>query len=419
MKGVRAWLVVAAACCLASCGKPVTELRLIAPPIGLDRAVAEQIANLVAEDAGVRIRLVPQQDGLDELDALIAGSADIAFAPNNERYRGEINTIMPLYQSVLHILVHRERAALDSEAILTGARIYAGPPGSIARSVGELMIQDAGFSRFGVEFVDEIGDEMEGGGFDILLMYVPIDRERVLSVPNVDEYRLLSLGAPHEIGTGGNVDRAVLLNPRLRPIVIPARTYDDVTPEPIVSLAVDNLLVTRADLDPAVVYDLYGELIRIRPALFGDRPELFQPIDESILRANWTFALHPGALAFLQQDEPTFIERYSGVAEVVVTLVVALVSGTFALARIISIRRKNRIDRFYTEVIGIRDSVPAGAPPGEREAAIDRIRDLQNHAFELLVGEKLAADESFRIFIDLTNSAVADIEAGEGSPGPG
>ena len=80
------------------------------------------------------------------------------------------------------------------------------------------------------------------------------------------------MGTPQEIGNGGTVDAAVLLNPHFRPFVIPVGTYGESTPEPIVTIAVDKILVTRSDLDSAVVYDLISDILRLRPALAAKRP---------------------------------------------------------------------------------------------------------------------------------------------------
>ncbi|MDH3547755.1 MAG: hypothetical protein OEQ16_00230, partial [Gammaproteobacteria bacterium] len=201
-----------------------------------------------------------------------------------------------------------------------------------------------------------------------------------------------------------------LINPRLRPFVIPMNTFGAVTPEPVVTVAVDNLLVARSDLADAIVYDLYTEILRIRPALFGDRPELYQPLDERVAEANFLYSLHPGALAFIKRDEPSMIERYSGVAEVVATLMVALVSGLFAIVKIYRIRRKNRLDEFLVEVIDIRNSLKPHSSAEERAAAMTSIRALQDRAFELLVDEKLAADDSFRIFTELSNNTIDRIK---------
>jgi hypothetical protein len=73
-------------------------------------------------------------------------------------------------------------------------------------------------------------------------------------------------------------------------------------------------------------------------------------------------------------------------------------------------RRKNRIDAFYTDVIAIRSSLGQSSSEDERSAAARKIRDLQNTAFEMLIDEKLSADESFRIFLSLSNDALRDLE---------
>jgi hypothetical protein len=96
---------------------------------------------------------------------------------------------------------------------------------------------------------------------------------------------------------------------------------------------------------------------------------------------------------------------------VAVTLALSLVSGLYAAVRIYRIRRKNRIDTFYKRAIAIRRSVSAAAPSEARNNAIQEIRKLQEVAFDLLVDEKLAADESFRIFITLCNDIVSELRA--------
>jgi hypothetical protein len=247
---------------------------------------------------------------------------------------------------------------------------------------------------------------------DVVVLFVPIDRQSIVSDRRIEYTGMFSFGDVDDIGTGSNLDRAVLLNPRLKPFVIPTGTYNELTPEPIVTVAVDNLLIANSELEETVVYDLFAEVVRVRTALFSERPELFQPLDKSIIDGNFAFSIHAGAMDYLLQDEPTFIERYSGVAEVLVTVLVAAVSGGWALVNIYRIRRKNRIDEFYKEVIRIRDSLPMSASNSERDAAVEAILELQNQAFELLVAEQLAADESFRIFIELTNNSIDRISSG-------
>jgi hypothetical protein len=93
----------------------------------------------------------------------------------------------------------------------------------------------------------------------------------------------------------------------------------------------------------------------------------------------------------------------------------------FAGVRIFHMRRKNRIDVFYTETMAIRQSISGSATSDERTTAIQKIRELQTKAFEMLVDEKLSADESFRIFVSLSNDVLheLDVKSGERNPGTG
>ena len=385
---------------------PTTEIDMIIPAMPIDQRIAEQLAELVSEDSGLIINLVPLPDSsMSVLDALDNGYGDIAFALNNAQFRETITTVMPLYPSVLQILANADRPANDLREFLSDAVIFAGPPGSVSRSLTKHLVKYLDLNGSEVTFTDSIESSP-----DVIIVYAPIDRDRLTKNPLLKGMKLFSFGDPADVGLGGPVDRAVLLNPRLRPFVIPIGTYGDLTPEPVLTVAVDRLLVSRSDLDSAVVYDLYAEILRLRPALFSARPESFQPIDDDITRSNFAFSLHPGALAYIKRDEPTFIERYSGVAEVAVTLLIAGISAGLALIKIYRIRRKNRLDKFLIEVIDIRRSVSSQSTEAERAEAIAKIKALKDFGFEQLVDEKLAADESFRIFIELTNSTVEELE---------
>jgi len=196
--------------------------------------------------------------------------------------------------------------------------------------------------------------------------------------------------------------------------VIPGGIYDDAASGPVLTVSSDMMLVARDDLDAAVVYDLVQELLRLRPALAALKPGLFQHLTDDIDSNSSTFVLHPGLLAYTQRDAPSVYERYSGVAEVVVTLFVALISATIAGMRIYRMRQKNRIDVFYRDAIAIRESVNDPSSRDQVAAAVQQLLDLQTSAVEMLVDERLAADESFRIFMTLSNDILSRLEAGPG-----
>jgi hypothetical protein len=221
---------------------------------------------------------------------------------------------------------------------------------------------------------------------------------------------MFGMGTPEEIGTGLDTDRAILLDPNLHVFIIPAGTYGEFTPEPVVTVAVDKLLVVRSDIPEAVIYDLISEIIRLRPALSAIEPTIFHGIGGDFDASKSTFVMHPGSQSYIERNEPSIYERYSGIAEVGVTILLALLSGTIAATRIYSIRRKNRVDQFYADVIAIRKTISNNSSSEERRAAITEVRILQTRAFDLLINEKLAADESFSIFVTLSNNIIDELK---------
>jgi hypothetical protein len=305
---------------------------------------------------------------------------------------------MPLYATVLHIVYRGDLAPVDGTELLRDAVVFAGSEGSASRRVFERLVSNIDLGDQGFRYVRDRNEAA-----DVAVVFAPIAPDRLREFPGV---KLWSMDTPQGIGAGGPVDAVVLMNPHFRPFIIPVGTYDEATLEPVVTIAVDKILVARRDLDESVVYDLINEILRLRPALASIHPGLLQQLSEEFDASRSQFILHSGTQAYLQRSEPTFIERYSGVAEVLVTLMIAAFSASIAGVRIYNRRRKNRIDRFYAAAIDIRNSFDPSASDADRREAADRVRGLQDEAFELLVDEKLAADESFRIFITLSNDVL-------------
>ena len=65
----------------------------------------------------------------------------------------------------------------------------------------------------------------------------------------------------------------------------------------------------------------------------------------------------------------------------------------------------------YKAALDIRDAAITSTDIGKRRDAVQKVRQLQDDAFAKLVDEKLAADESFRIFITLTNDIAQQLDA--------
>ncbi len=410
MRKTRSAAALLAMLAIAGCDSAPPELRMVAPESRLDRAIAEDMVELFDESSAVQLTIVESSMSEEAaLDAVAAGEADIALISNHLPFRDDIATVMPLYPTVLHIARRNglpdspNLAAGPSLAALPDVSVFAGPEGSASRYLFRRVAQRIGLNEDVVRFVDNPTDNP-----DVIILFAPIAPDLV---DGVGEYALISMGNPAEMGSGGPIDAATLLNPTFMPFIIPEGVYGHMMTEPVVTIAVDKMLVTRRDLDPTAVYDLIDEIVRLRPALSANQPGLFSDLSGDFDASRSTFVVHSGAQDYLRRTAPTVYERYSGVAEVFVTAMVALASALFAGVRLYQRKRKNRIDRYYAATIEIRKSLKSLSTDSERKDAASRVRALQDEAFDLLVHEKLAADDSFMIFITLSNEVLHQLEA--------
>jgi hypothetical protein len=105
-----------------------------------------------------------------------------------------------------------------------------------------------------------------------------------------------------------------------------------------------------------------------------------------------------------------------------VTILVALFTALFALVRFVRGLRKGRIDKFYSSALEIRSKLAQERIAERRRAYVIELRQLRTEAFSLLIKEKLAADDSFRILqaliYDVIREAETPFEELPAMPGP-
>lgn len=405
----RLCLAAIVAIALSGCDTAMTELRFVTPTQPVDRAIVEDLGDLLSNESAINVVFatspLPEQAALD---ALSSGEADIALVSNDLPFRADIATVMPLYPTVLHIGHFGEDVETFDLEMLRGKSIYAGKEGSASRYVFERIAHRIHLSAEEFRYVEHFEERP-----DIVIVFSPISPQRLDelrdALQDYPEFQLISMGSPEDIGKGTLIDAALLMNPNFRPFVIPVGTYGASSSEPVLTVAVDKMLVARRDLPSASVYYLINEILRLKPAMSALRPGLFESLPDDFDVSRSRYIVHAGAQAYLQRDAPSVYERYSGIAEVVATVVLGLVSAIFGGMRLYKMRRKNLIDTFYVRTIALQRSISEQTSDDDRQRIAGEVRELQTQAFDLLIDEKLAADESFRIFITLSNDVLRQL----------
>ena len=402
---VRAASALALTLSLIACSKLPATLRIISGPPQANEQVAAILAS-GSEEVGAPVRLTASEAvaGSDEaLAALAAGRADLAIVENSAGFRyPTVRTVAPLYPSVLHVGIRPDKRAETLAQVLRGATVYAGDEETPARQLLERMKSLYGWRGVEFSYVDSLESRP-----DVVFVFAPLTPR---AAPLLDGYELFSLGSAEDVGDGSAADGLALVAPFLRSFVIPEGTYGPLTPTAIATVALDTLLVAREDTPIVVIYEVIHLMELMGPLLAAQRPDLEIDELETFELSHVTFPVHPGTMAFRARNDPGFAERAGTIFDVAVTIGVALFTALFALLRFARGRRKGRIDKFYSAALEIRAKLAQEASPERRREFVTELRELLAEAFSLLMKEKLAADDSFRILQALIYDIVREAE---------
>lgn len=372
---------------------------------GLYRELGEALVAELSDDDAVadlgEVRTHGKSRGSHQNARLLAaGEVQFALVQSDTELVEDARLVSPLYEEVLHVVVRRD-SAISSIRDLKGLsinRFHLGQPGSGTLAVASRILEHLGILPHDAETTGTEAPParlLAEGEIDAAFLLTGAgskSAEELLS----DDRRLV--GFESSSHPNGPARALATIDPHLRPAVIPVALYGAQPRVPVSSISVSALLVTRKSVDE----DIVRELTRV---LYDNRHNLGVPLrlpgseetDASYL------PYHEGALQFHLREEPTFLVQYAEVISLLITLLVGIWSITNLYIRWRAGLKKERIDKYYERL------QLAGAL--ESNARLTELRHIHRKAFDELMSEQLAADESFVIFHDYLLSEITRTEA--------
>ena len=243
------------------------------------------------------------------VQAIQQGKADVAFTQGDVAYfayrRGteenprphtKLRGIAVLWVNTVQLVVPRS-SDIHSVGDLIGRSVGVGSPASGTQIVARLVIEGHGVDYGAVQaeqlsFSEAVG-RMENKTLDAGFVVASYPVSAVTAMNSAFGVRLIPVGRP-------SVDRIQRDYPFIRPITIPAGTYEGQGTD-LSTLGVDNILVCREDLPEELVYNLTRVLFESLGALsLSDAgARLIDPEDGPTT----PIPLHPGAARFFRERE--------------------------------------------------------------------------------------------------------------------
>ena len=396
MAFIRIGIVLLVLSSLAACDG--RELRFHTP--AYQSVDTEAMQGIFHERSGIQMTAASVDVGMSSLEALVANEADLALVQNSAAFTPGVRAVLPVYKSVLHVLVHDGFVPEDVEQPLKGTTIYIANNSDAGRRVINIFAKRQGLESGDYTLVNIRPSEPA----DLILYFGPINPDNLQWLQ--PGYTLVSLDERLNPQLEFYKEGVGYLVPNMHTMVIPAYTYEiPGNGKSILTLAADTLLVVRKDLSVSMVYDLTKTLIEQKARFTAIAPQLFSGISESFDPLDLSFPLHSGARRYIHRDEPGGLERYAESINLLVYLIFLILSATVAFTRWRAHNKKDRIDTFYTRALGIAEQ----ADGSNHTQLLLQLHELEQEAFRSLIAEKLAANESFRIFTDLAQRIRAEL----------
>jgi TRAP-type uncharacterized transport system substrate-binding protein len=338
---VRLVLLAGVFCIVAGAG--LISYRLYLRPTTLTVAVgsfdgeAKQIASAIAgrlamTDAPIRLRIENAGNVLDAAKAFAAGSADLAVVRADTVDRQQARTVALTAHGVA-MIVAPPGSGLTSIAKLRGHTVGV-VGGEINGGIVEVLKKEYDLGRANVVFKDiapaDARRAVQAKEVAALLVVAPLTETHLSFVKGLFREGANSSPVLIPIDSAGAI--ADIKGP-YESFDVPKGTLRGAPPVPdddVTTLRVGYYLVANRHLSSAVVADLAKKVMSVRRDLVGEQP-LLSGIAAPDTDADAYLSVHPGAAAFYNGTQESFMDRY-GNAIYLTPMALGAIASVFAAA---------------------------------------------------------------------------------------
>src|SRR5882757_5258791 len=367
--------------------QPVT-LRVAVGPGGSDDQTLVLALTKAFDAKGGAVRLTPiESDGtLQSLNLLGAGKADLAVARGDLAMPPDTNSVAILRRNFVILWAPTGRKGAPKSKVtdiasLSGRRIGIVGLGDANLNLLRVILGESGvnpqkvtITQFGT---DHIAEMTQDGMLDAFMMVGALD-DKVIAETIATTTRLR--GDPKFLPV--DVSEAIAeRHPLYESEEIPAGAFAATPQRPddkIETIAVNHLIVAPSSLSEDAVAAFTRELFAVRPSLAKDLPGASH-IQKPDTDKDAALPAHPGAAAYIDGNERSFMDKYSDY----IWGVVLLLSGLGSVAAWLRhyLRREERSlnalhrDRLLTAISSVREATSVDDLAAMQSAADDILRE--------------------------------------------
>ena len=332
-------------------------------------------------------------------ELLGAGSVDFALSQANLPAPASARLVAPLYPDAFHVVVRRG-TGIERVADLRGRKIAIPPTGSGQFEAFWFLMEHYGLNAAAV---DALPMSSEAGNW--AMFSNAVDAVFRLRAPGNASVRELVSSTPSELVPIVQAGAMRLRAPSLEAGSIPRGAYGGTPPLPEADLptaTVPRLLLVHADVEATVANAVTRVLFERRRELVAQTP-LAGFVSAPERSAGTLIPIHEGAARYYDRDEPSFFQENAEPIALALSVLVLLGSGVL---RLVSQRRRRRVDRYNNQVLMLYAEARRASEPAELALQRDRLMNILGQVVDD-AEEGRVTDEGFHVF-SVTWRAVSD-----------
>ena len=339
-----------------------TTLRIAVGPSGSDdhRLIQALAQAFVREGSPVRLAVITTAGPVDSIASLAAGNADLAVARVDEEMPPDTASVAILRKNVVVLWtpsgLTRKGSAKGSKAKIKGIDDLAGHRvGVVGRTqvnvtLFRVILTESGVNPEKVAIAqfntDQIAEMVRDPTIDAFMTVGPLESKITQdAIASTARVRGEPTFLPIEVS-----EAIAHKHPLYESEEIPGSFFSSAPARPddtIETLGVNHLIVAPKSLSDSAVGAFTRQLFAVRPSLARELPTAAK-IEKPNTDKDAALPAHPGAAAYIDGNERTFMEEYSDYIWGGILLLSVLGSGSAALRHYIK-RDERRLNTLHRE----------------------------------------------------------------------
>ncbi len=369
----------------------------------------EAIGNQLQSGAkDVAISFVATSGSDENIRLLEQGKIDVAAIPADALTRPNFSLIANLYPDIYHFIVHAD-SKINSLRDLPGKRIAVPPESSSAyRSFWYLI------GQYGVSPESILAKPMTAAKAFEALRARKVDAVFYMRPPANRRTRWIAEAVRIKILPIDQAQAMALRRDALTPVIIPKGVYGGDPPIPAQatpSVATNRILITRSDVPQNIIRELTAVMFENRRDLMINS-RLASFITKPHIDTGTILPVHPGALAFYDRNQPSFLQENAEPIGVLFSIFAVMISGGMWLKRRWEEGQKGRIDVYNLELVKLTELARSSKTAGELTEQKEKLFDMLGNVVRDLDEDKVDG-EGFNFFAFTWEAAFSVINAKE------